>query len=83
MSDSSRKASLGRPLFKDEHVSRAGCLRLNKAVFLVDRNDPEYFLVEPQCTLGISNRKSDVCQTVCADRSCACHRPNETKLSRG
>jgi hypothetical protein len=69
VSDSSRKASLGWPLFKNEHVARAGCLRLNKAVFLVDRDDPEYFLVELQRTFGISNRKSDVCQTVCSDRA--------------
>jgi hypothetical protein len=83
MSHSSGKASLSWPLFKNEHVARAGCLRLNKAVFLVDRDDPEYFLVEPQRTFGISNRKSDVCQTVCSDRGCACHRSNGNKLGRG
>ena len=82
MSDPSGTASLSRSLLKNEHIPRAGRLRLNKAVLLVYRNDAEYFLIKSQRALGITNRKSDVCQTVCSDCGCTCfHGPNETKVS--
>jgi hypothetical protein len=72
MSDPSGTASLSRSLLKNEHIPRAGRLRLNKAVPLVHRNDAEYFLIKSQRALGITNRKSDVRQTVCSDCGCAC-----------
>ena len=60
MSDASRTASLGCSLLKDEHISRAGRLRLNKAVLLVHRNDAEYSLIKAERAPSIANRQSDV-----------------------
>ena len=60
MRDASDKTSLGRFLFKDEHVQGTGCLSLNEAVFFIDCDDAKDSLIELQGALGIPNSKSDV-----------------------
>ena len=83
MGDASGTASLGRLFLKDEHVSRAGRLRLDEAGFLLHRNDAEYFLIKSQRSHGIANSKSNVRQTVGWDCSYTCsHSPNEIQDQR-
>ena len=60
MRDASDKTSLGRFLFKDEHVQGTGCLSLNEAVFFIDCDDANDSLIELQGALGIPNSNSDV-----------------------